>query len=589
VLGGHVGRTRSESVWWLLGAYLRPQWRRSALLALLVLAAIALELANPQILRAFIDAATHDTGLEQLALIALIFLLVALAAQAVAVAETYVAENVGLSATNALRADLTRHCLGLDPDFHTSHTPGELIERIDGDVNTLANFFARFVIYVVGNSLLILGLLVLVAQVDGRLGLVLGAGVLLGLLVMNRLRSIAVPHWSAARQASAELFGFLEERLQGTEDIRASGATSYVLRRFHERSRRLLRRELLAGVIGGAGFQSSGFILSASAAAALGLSALLYLNGAISLGSVYLVFAYTQILGRPLDQITRQMQDLQQAGAGLARVRHLFGITSRLAEGPLALPPGPLAVELDGVTFGYVPDEPILSNLSLRLEAGQVLGLLGRTGIGKSTLGKLLLRLYDPQAGTIRLGGCDLRQVQVASLRQRVGVVTQDVQLFNTSVRDNLSLFDPTVPDAHMLEILHELGLGDWLAHLPDGLATRLAPGGSSLSAGEAQLLAFARVFLADPGLVILDEASSRLDPATERRIERAIDRLLAGRTGIVIAHRLHTIQRVDHVLILEPRGITEYGPRAALAADPASGFSALLRAGGLLATPSRP
>jgi len=570
----------TPSVWPILATYLRPQWARTLALACLVLAVISLELANPQILRVFIDSATQSAAIDRLVAIGLVFLALAVATQAAFIAETYVAENVGLTATNALRADLTRHCLRLDPDFLTSHTPGELIERVDGDVATLANFFSRFIVYVVGNGLLVIGVLILLVQIDWLVALAMGTLAVLGLLVMNRLRSTAVPHWAAARQASADLFGFLEERLAGTEDIRASGATEYVMTRFHERSRRVLRRELLAGVVGGVGFQAAAALLSVGAALSLGVGGYLFLSGRISLGSVYLIFAYTQVLNRPIEQINRQIQDLQLAGAGLRRIQQLLALRSSLTDGERDLPADALSVEMDRVCFGYVPDEPILRELSFRLEAGQVLGVLGRTGIGKSTLAKLLLRLYDPDAGRICLGGGELGDFRLTSLRQRVGLVTQEIQLFHASVRDNLSLFDPSMPDARLRGVLEELGLDDWLRRLPNGLDTLLAPGGGGISAGEAQLLAFARVFLRDPGLLILDEASSRLDPATERRIERAIDRLLEGRTGIVIAHRLATIQRVDQVLILDDRGVREWGPREALAVDPASAFSALLRTG---------
>jgi ATP-binding cassette subfamily B protein len=376
------------------------------------------------------------------------------------------------------------------------------------------------------------------------------------------------------------LFGFLEERLAGTEDIRASGATAYVMRRFHERSRRLLRRELLAGLIGNLGFQSAAMLLTFGAALALGLGGYLFLSGTISLGSVYLIFAYTQVLNKPIEQISRQMQELQQAGAGVRRIQQLFSESNVLADGQRDLPSGPLSVELERVSFGYVVDEPILQDVSIRLEAGQVLGVLGRTGIGKSTLAKLLLRLYDPSAGSICTGGIDLRDVAFSALRRRVGLVTQEIQLFHASVRDNLTLFDSSVSDAAMVGVLEELGLHDWLSRLPNGLDTRLAPDGAGMSAGEAQLLAFARVFLRDPGLVILDEASSRLDPVTERRIEAAISRLLEDRTGIVIAHRLATIERVDQVLILDRQGIREWGSRHELAGDPNSALSALLRTG---------
>jgi ATP-binding cassette subfamily B protein len=239
-----------------------------------------------------------------------------------------------------------------------------------------------------------------------------------------------------------------------------------------------------------------------------------------------------------------------------------------------------LDVACEGVSFGYDPTAPVLHDLSFRLAAGRTLGLLGRTGSGKTTLTRLLLRLYDPQAGAVRLGGRDLRAVQAAALRRRVGVVPQEVRLFAATVRDNVTLFDAAVPDDRVLEVLDELGLGAWCRALPAGLDTELPPGGGGLSAGEAQLLGCARVFLHDPGLVILDEASSRLDPATAGRVARALDRLLTGRTGIVVAHRLATVRRADDILLLEGGRVVEHGPRARLAADPGSALARLLRAG---------
>ncbi len=213
------------------------------------------------------------------------------------------------------------------------------------------------------------------------------------------------------------------------------------------------------------------------------------------------------------------------------------------------------------------------------LRPGETIGLLGRTGSGKTTITRLLCRLCDPQEGTIRLGGIDVRDIRTASLRSRVGVVTQDIQLFRASLRDNLTLFDTRIADAEMIRVLDELELGDWYRALARGLDT-LLDHGSGLSAGEAQLLAFARVFLSDPALVILDEASSRLDPATERRLDHAVARVLEGRTGIIIAHRLSTVQRVDTIMVLEDGHVVEFGSRAALAAEPTSRFAGLLRTG---------
>jgi ATP-binding cassette subfamily B protein len=191
----------------------------------------------------------------------------------------------------------------------------------------------------------------------------------------------------------------------------------------------------------------------------------------------------------------------------------------------------------------------------------------------------LLSRLYDPTGGEVRLGDVSLRAATLADVRRRVGVVTQEVQLFGGTVRDNLTLFDTAISDERLWRALDALGLASWLRALPERLDTPLAAGGGGLSAGEAQLLAFARVFLRDPGVIILDEASSRLDPATEALIGRAIEAVLRDRTAVIIAHRLDTVRRADRVLILDGGRIVEWGARAALAADPASRYAALLRA----------
>jgi len=220
----------------------------------------------------------------------------------------------------------------------------------------------------------------------------------------------------------------------------------------------------------------------------------------------------------------------------------------------------------------------VLHNLSFRLQAGRVLGLLGRTGSGKTTIARLLFRWYDPQEGEIRLGDVDLRRARIDALRARIGLVTQDVQLFQASLRDNLTFFDPAVSDEKLVATLEALGLTGWLARLPQGLDSPIS--GEALSAGEAQLVALARVFLKNPDLVILDEASSRLDPATEALLGQVLDRLLQGRSAVIIAHRLQTVDRADDILILEQGQAIEHGPLRQLAADPDSHFARLLRTG---------
>ena len=220
----------------------------------------------------------------------------------------------------------------------------------------------------------------------------------------------------------------------------------------------------------------------------------------------------------------------------------------------------------------------ILQDVSFTLPAGKTLGILGHTGSGKSTIARLLLRFYDIDRGTIRLGDVEIDQTPLSDLRERVEIVTQDVRLFQASIRDNLTLFDSDIDDEEISSMLELLGITDWLRSLQGGLDTIIDPDSSGLSAGQDQLLSFARVFLKDPGLVILDEASSRLDPTTEMLIKRATEKLLKHRTAIIIAHRLKTIQKADQILILERGKVAEYGDRATLAQDSHSRFSSLLK-----------
>jgi len=531
--------------WDLLSRHIRPQRARFALLATLLLSGIGLQLVLPQIVRAFIDATSAGASGRALLYAALGFVGAAMLQQVLGVAATYVGENVAWSATNALRGELARHCLSLDLSYHGAHTPGELIERIDGDVAQLATFFSQLVIHVLGNVLLLFGIVVALALEDGRLGAAFAALSIVALVVLNRIRGIAVPHFRARRQAEAALFGYLEEQLAGTEDICANGANEYALRGIYQHQAEIMRHDRAGSLRGRIVDLASDGLLTAGQVIALWAGYRLYQAGGFTLGTVYLLVQYINLLRMPLRELTRQIQNLQTVGASVQRLTELRGAESALKDGPgAAIPGGALSLRFEGVRFAYLPEEPVLHEMSFSLRPGTVLGLLGRTGSGKTT----------------HLGGVDLRQARLAELRGRVAMVTQDVQLFQGTVRDNLTFFDRTIPDAQIEAAIEALGLGEWYASLPEGLDTRLETGSRGLSAGEGQLLAFTRVLLRDPGLVVLDEASSRLDPATERLIERAIDHLLRGRTAIVIAHRLATVGRADEIMILEGGRIHEHG-----------------------------
>ncbi len=565
----------------LLATYLKPQQGRMIWLGITLLGSIALQIINPQIIGYFIDTAVSGGTQQKLVGAAVVFIAIALLTQALSVITTYLSETVAWQATNALRIDLANHCLRLDLAFHKAHTPGELLERIDGDVNTLSRFFSQLVIHLLGNALLLSGILVVLWFKNCLAGISLTLFTLSALTILLSLHRFAVMPWANYRQISAELFGFLGETIVGREDIRANGAVGYVMDRFYRILRRWLPLYQKARFTSTVLWASSVGMFTIGNAIALALSAYLWSQNRISIGTAYLIFHYTNLLNEPIEHIREELETLQQAEASIHRIQALRQ-TPTPPEKTGTVPQGALAVSFTQVGFRYRLEHPsswTLQNISFHLPAGRVLGLMGQTGSGKSTMAALLLRLYTHQLGDIRLGNDSISDLSAVELRQRVGLVTQEVQLFQASIRDNLTFFDAQILDTDIIAALKKLGLLDWLQSLPAGLDTPLGANSEGLSAGQAQMLAFARVFLKNPGLVILDEASSRLDPDTERWAERATDRLLQGRTGIIIAHRLQTLQRADQILILKAGKVLEYGDRLSLLAHPQSVYSQMLRA----------
>ena len=635
----------------MLRHYLRRRRGRVALLGVLLLASSGAQSLNPLVVRHVLDAALAGAALDTLVLWALAFIASATAAQAISVLATYLSVRIGWQATNALRVDLLRHTVALDQRFHNAHTPGEMIERVDGDVTLLSNYFSEFVVQILGSVLVIVVLLVVILLQDWRVGAIFGGFVAVSWALLLSLRRIGVEPWQQTRQASGELFGFLEEALTGMEDIHTSNGKPYVIRRFYRLTRRYLKYQIKAGMRTNVMVNAWLLVDTAGYAVGLGLGALLYLNGLATLGMAYLVFHYAGMIARPLRMVVFQMEDFQRAAAAAQRAVRLLGERSALtpsepqaagsepkaagsepqaagselraagselpaagsepgatgskrttggaaarpgiaapavsrpavatAGSPPVLPPGALAVRFDGVSFGYDPALPVLKEISLELPAGEILGLIGRSGSGKTTLSRLLFRFYDVDRGSVRLGGHDVRELDLAALRGRLAMVNQRVDLVHGSVRDNLTLFDTSLPDERIIAVLDDLGLGRWWRALPHGVHTELAGQNAELSAGQAQLLSFGRVFLlSDPAVVVLDEASSRLDPGTERSIEHAVDRLVAGRTAIIIAHRLSTVLRADWIALLDNGRLAEYDRRETLLADSDSRLSRLLRHG---------
>lgn len=562
----------------LLAAYLRPERARLLVLGVVLLVSTLAPVAGPVLLGHAIDAALRGEPTADLVGIAVIFLIVTVGSDALQVLVTWQSVDLAWRVGNRLRLDLARHALRLDLDWHGGHSAGQLIERLDGDVEAIVEFSSVAVLQLLGNTILLLGVLVVSFAIDWRAGLLIFGSVAVAAFLLIRLRSVAVPAHDAEREIQSQLYGDLEERLGGLEDLRANGAGPYAVHQLEHHSSRWWHAARRAAFLGDGSYTAAATAFSLGSVLTLGLGVLLHRDGILTLGALLTVFRFSQMVRQPIERIAEQMREFQKAAAGARRAGRLLATVPSLPEGRGdRLPTGALEVELDDVAFAYEGDSDVLVDLDLRLAPGTTLGVVGRTGSGKSTLGRLLARLWDVTGGAVRLGGVDVRDAATPDLRRRVAVVSQDVELLRASLRDNLT-FLGTVPatDAQLQEALVDVGLADWAAGLEHGLDTML-DGGAGLSAGQAQLLAFARVLLSDPGLVVLDEATSRLDPDTEARLTVAANRALRGRTVVIIAHRLATLDRVDEVLVLERGRVLEHGRRADLEADPSSEFARLL------------
>lgn len=577
--------TAPQPRWRALAELLVPDKGRWFVLFVFVLANSVLLLVGPLVVRQVIDTASSGGTTADILRLGVLYLLLSLMAQALAVVVAWFSTVVAWRTTNALRMQMAEHVLGLDHDFHRSHTPGELIQRVDGDVTSVSDFLGKVLPKAAGALLLVAGIVVVLTVLDWRIGLVAVAYLALSVTVVLRSRHRAVSESSDEMGSLARLYGGIEERLTAAEDLRSNGAANHTAWRFVEDSTDALATGLRRQRAFLTMWWYVQMVLSSGWVVVLLAGAVLVSNDAITIGTAFLLFQYVQLISRPLEDVVQQLETVQKANGAMVRVLALLDVRSKVADDGSASPPtGPLSVVFDAVDFDYVgtsealtvrpaDDQPVLSDVSLVIGAGRSVGLIGRTGSGKTTLSRLVLRLVEPTAGQVLIGGVPVADIALRELRRRVALIPQEVELFSGTVRDNVTLFDDRPSDGEVRAALVAVGLDD----LAGDLSRALGAAGAGLSAGEAQLLALARVWLRDPDLVVLDEATARVDPETEHRIEQAVERLISTRTAIVIAHRLSTLQAVDDIVVLGDGRVVESGVRAELVGKDDSHFSRLL------------
>lgn len=568
-------RSGTDAHWRALADVLRPHRRRYGLLGVALGLSSALGLAAPVLVGRIVDRAAAGAAMGELIGLSAVLVGVGVLAQVASVIVTWWSTRTAWATTNELRLELAGHVLALDHEFHRTHSPGELVQRIDGDVTALSDLLARVVPKVGGAVLTAGGMVVVLTIIDPRIGLAMLAYVAVAAWLAGRRRNQAVAESAEEMGAYARLYGGIEERLTAAEDLRANGGTAYALAGFVDDSvdcvsAALVRERSYMATWGALNLAVAGGGILAIVGGAWLLDA-----GIVGLGTVFVLFQYTQLLRRPLEDVMDQLELIQKANGGMRRVLDLRAERPAIRdEGTTSPPPGPLSVDFVAVDFDYGDGRPVLHDITLHLAAGRTLGLVGRTGGGKTTIARLALRLIEPSSGGVRLGGVDADRIPLAELRSRVALVPQEVQLVAGSVRDNVTLFDSTVPDETVAAVLGRVGLDRLVVA---GLDRELGAAGAGLSAGESQLLALARVWLRNPDVVVLDEATARIDPETETRLARAVDDVLDGRTAIIVAHRLSTLERVDDIAVVDRGRIVEHGPRAELATDRRTRFGSLL------------
>ncbi len=542
-----------------------------------------LSIYGPQLLRDFIDGVANNASTKVLAVIAVLYLVVHLGRLAGEGLTTYLGENVAWAATNNIRVDLLRHAITLDMEFFNSHPPGTMLERTDGDANQLAKFFSQFSLRFLRSILLVVGIAIVMAFEDWRVCLVILTFIGAMAILIIKLRTFGVPYNERLREVAGKLYGLVEERLTNMEDIKALGGVTYSLRQMEAYIGQQVRLGRLAYSLGGLVWPCTLFITGVGAGFMLAWGGYLFLNGQMTIGTVYLMYAYMNLMIWPIEELSHQMEELQKAGGSLVRIDELRREKTSLRYGTKTeFGDHPVKVSFQNVHFRYQHDsDVVLKNVNFELAPGHTLGIAGRTGSGKTTIGRLLARMYDPDKGQVLLNGQNLQEFDQDALRRKVGVVSQSVQFFSGTLRDNLCLFDRCYTDQQIENALRELNLIPWLEKMPQGLNMAMSSSSLDLSTGEAQRLALARVFLRNPEVVILDEAVASLDPATEVEVEISLQKLLQGRTGVVIAHKMKSLEKVDEVLILEKGEVLEYGARSYLLSQPQSMLNNLIAQGG--------
>lgn len=543
--------------------FFRPYAGRAILTVLLMLVVTATGLAGPALAQVAIDDGIRAGDEGTLVFAVVVFLAAGLVGVLAGYWQSYMSSWVGERVLLDLRTTLFRHMMRLELGYHERVPTGRSVSRLTSDIEALDSLVTEGATSLIINGLTFVGVVVILFAYDWQLALMAFAIFPLLAVGTGAFRVTSARAYRRTREKVADVLSVLQETLSGMKVVQGYGRQEPAREAFRRANDEYREANMQTVRLSGLYFPGIELLSGVGLLLILWFGSNRVLDGDVSIGVMAAFIGYLSSFFDPIQQLSQLYSTFQSAMAALEKVLGVLETEPTLDDAPdaVALPEMRGEVDLTGVVFGYRPDRPVLHGIDLHIGAGETVALVGATGAGKSTVAKLIARFYDPVEGTVAIDGHDLRTVTQSSLREQLAIVPQEGHLFAGTLRENLA-FGCTgeVTDARLVDALEAVGGDDLLAGLPEGLDTEITERGSGLSAGQRQLVAFARALAADPRLLILDEATSSVDVRTEQRIERAMEALLPGRTAVLIAHRLSTIRRADRIVVLEHGRIAEQG-----------------------------